>query len=104
MPTCVISAQVCFCYNWLIFRKVLSIEKSAKKKQRQGIFLRLKSKGCEEERKIDLLADIFQGTFPLYCYYIDTEEYVRKGFVSVNEPMLNEMRYILGEDNVVVRN
>ena len=78
-------------------------EKPAKRRQRDGIFLRLPSKGCAEERKIDLLTEIFEGTFPLYCYYNDVGEYSRKGYVALNAPMLDEMRYILGDENVVVR-
>lgn len=74
-----------------------------KKKQRQGVFLRLTEKGCDQERKIDLLADIFNGTFPLYCYYTDSREYVHKGFVTLNDPMISEMKCILGDDNVVIR-
>ena len=73
------------------------------KKKRNGLFLRVESSGCESSRKIALLIDIFDGTFPVYCYYNDTGEYKSAGYVSLNEPMLNELRYILGDDNVVLR-
>ncbi len=78
-------------------------EKPKVKKQRNGLFLRIKSKDCDQEKKIRLLLDIFDGTFPVYCYYNDTKEYKTSGYVTLNEPMLDEMRFILGEDNVVVR-
>ncbi len=77
---------------------------SERKKQRNGIFLRFESKGCAEEIKVALLTDIFKGTFPIYYYYNDTGEYISGGYVTLNEPMLDEMKYILGEKNVVVRN
>lgn len=74
------------------------------KKQRKGIFLRLYSDNTKAERKVNLLLDIFSGTFPVYCYYTDTKVYKAVGHVSLNEPMVDEMKHILGEENVVVRN
>ena len=54
-------------------------------------------------RKTELLLQIFEGDYPVYVYYEDTKKYEASGFVKLNEPMLNEMKIILGDDNVVVR-
>lgn len=77
--------------------------KEPQKKQRSGIFLRLSSENQAADRKIKLLCDIFPGTFPIYYYYTDSKVYKKAGHVSYNEPMVEELRYILGEENVVVR-
>lgn len=84
--------------------KNLSKEEEPKKKnQRKGLFLRVESSTSEANRKISLLREIFEGNYPLYIYYEDTGKYVPSGFVDVNEPMLSELRGLLGEDNVVMR-
>lgn len=73
------------------------------KKQRKGVFLRLSSDESEKIRKITLLLDVFCGTFPVYCYYTDSKKYKTIGYVNLNDPMIYEMKNILGEDNVVIR-
>ena len=73
------------------------------KKKRKGIFVRLDSRNCEQTGKINTLAEIFDGTFPLYAYYIDEKKYELISNVNYNEPMINELRFIIGEENVVVR-
>ena len=78
-------------------------EEPKKKNQRKGLFLRVESSDSEVNRKIKLLTEIFDGNYPIYIYYEDTKKYVPMGFVDVNEPMLDEMRGLLGEDNVVMR-
>ena len=84
--------------------KNLSKEEEPKKKnQRKGLFLRVESSTSEVNRKISFLREIFEGNYPLYIYYEDTGKYVPSGFVDVNEPMLSELRGLLGEDNVVMR-
>ena len=77
--------------------------KEVKKNQRKGLFLRISSKDSPEMRKTELLLQIFEGDYPVYVYYEDTKKYEASGFVKLNEPMLNEMKIILGDDNVVVR-
>lgn len=73
------------------------------KKQRKGLFLRMESFDVETIRKLEVLLDIFDGTFPVYCYYNDTKEYKAFGYTSLNEPMLRELEYLLGKENVVLR-
>ena len=77
--------------------------KRREKKKRKGIFVRLDSRNCEQTGKINTLAEIFDGTFPLYAYYIDEKKYELISNVNYNEPMINELRFIIGEENVVVR-
>ena len=72
-------------------------------KQRKGLFLRLESENSTATRKIELLTEIFDGTFPVYCYYNDTKEYKRTGLIDINGAVLEELNNILGEKNVVLR-
>ncbi len=73
------------------------------KKQRSGIFVRLSSTDNKKIRKIELLKDIFQGTFPVYCYYTDSKVYKPMGYIELNDAVLQELKVICGEDNVVLR-
>ncbi|MBR5273561.1 MAG: DNA polymerase III subunit alpha [Clostridia bacterium] len=76
-----------------------------KKSKREGIFLRF---DCANDDRIDAvknLLEIFDGSFPVYFYYNDTKQYVRlpqSSFVDYNEPMIRELKRILGDENVVV--
>lgn len=77
---------------------------TSKRKKRRGLFLRFKSK---EDKNIYLakrVTTIFDGSIPLYFYYMDTEKYELQStsdFVEVNDTELAELKRILGEDNVV---
>ena len=57
----------------------------------------------EEIQEISSTYEIFEGSYPVYVFYEYTKKYVSTGFVDVNEPMLIELRDLLGEENVVVR-
>lgn len=85
-------------------------EKSAvqpqKKKKRSALYLRFNSKSDERIALAKRVTTIFDGTIPLYFYYIDSGEYVlqpRNEFVEVNPTELNELKRILGDENVVFR-
>ena len=73
------------------------------KKQRNGLFIKLESKECVQMKKINTLIDIFSGAFPVYAYYADDGKYVRIGGVNLNNPLISELKYLLGDENVVVR-
>ncbi|MBR0348867.1 MAG: DNA polymerase III subunit alpha [Clostridia bacterium] len=80
-------------------------EQSAKKK-RIGLFLRFPSEGCPEQLQAEKLLAIFEGRTPLYYYFADKKEYRNmpfERFVDVNEPLLDELKKVLGEENVVMR-
>lgn len=76
------------------------------KKKRSGLFLRFKSENCIEQRQAEKLLAIFDGRTPLYYYFADKNEYRTMPvncFVDINEPLLTELRSVLGEENVVLR-
>ncbi len=77
---------------------------SANKKK--GIFLRVESKQSTSLNSVKNLLSIFEGNMPVYAYFKDTEKYEFLGeeyLTSVNTPMVNELKRILGAENVVVR-
>lgn len=78
---------------------------SENQKKVKGLFLRMPSESFECKSKIDNIVSIFQGTTKLYYYYVDSKKYYNNNsmYVDVNEPMLDELKRILGEDNVVLQ-
>jgi DNA polymerase-3 subunit alpha len=75
-----------------------------KKHKRVGLFLRFKSKDDDNIRLAKRVTTIFDGTIPLYFYYIDSGKYElqpKSDFVEVNKTQLNELKRILGDENVV---
>lgn len=77
-----------------------------KKKRRSALYLRFKSKADEKIALAKRVTTIFDGTIPLYFYYIDSGEYElqpRNEFVEVNQTEINELKRILGDENVVFK-
>ena len=76
------------------------------KKKRSGLFLRFPSEDCDERVQAEKLLAIFDGRTPLYYYFIDTKKYRQmpfERFVDINEPLINELKNVLGDGNVVVQ-
>lgn len=84
-------------------KNIFKDEIKPQKKQRKGVFLRLTSRKCEEMSKIKTLIDIFGGGFPVYGYFADEEKYEVIGYINMNKPLINELKYHIGDENVVVR-
>ena len=60
----------------------------------------------EKTEKLKNLLSIFEGRIPVYLYYEDTKKYDFLGMdllTSINQPLTNELKYIFGDENVVVR-
>lgn len=75
-----------------------------RKQRRRGLFLRFKEPDSPEQKRAETILSIFEGTVPLYFYYEDKKKYIQQPaslFVDVNAPMLQELKRILGEENVV---
>jgi DNA polymerase-3 subunit alpha len=88
---------------------VLSVRKdinSNKESKRKGLFLRVNSGKTTCIDKIKNLISIFEGDTPVYLFFTETGKYefIGKDYLTkVNEPMINELKYILGDENVVLR-
>ncbi len=77
-----------------------------KKSGKKALYLRFESR---EDKRIVLakrVTAVFDGTIPLYFYYTDSGKYElqpKSDFVDVNQTELEELKRILGEENVVFR-
>lgn len=84
-------------------KNILKDREKPQKKQRKGIFLRVDNADSPCMRKINILLDIFKGDFPVYIFFKDSGKYEHMGYVKMNNPMCNEFKEIIGEENVVIR-
>lgn len=81
-------------------------ERASSKGKRKGLFLRFPSREAPVRQLVERVLCIFDGMTPLYYYYCDTGKYETRPpaeFIDPNEPMLRELRRILGDENVVFR-
>ncbi len=75
-------------------------------KKKKGLFLRVSSENSIEIDSIKNLLSIFDGETPVYLFFTDTKKYEFLGLdylTDVNNPLINELKYKLGEENVVLR-
>ena len=77
----------------------------AKKASRPGLYVKVPAKGEWEHQKAMQYLAIFDGATPLYLYFQDTKKLLQAPpelRVDVNEPLLNALKKLLGDENVVV--
>lgn len=68
------------------------------------LFLRVPNRECEQCKKAENLAGIFEGGFPLVFYYADTKQYdFDHPGVSLDDYLLSQFRDLLGEENVILK-
>ncbi|MBQ8026555.1 MAG: DNA polymerase III subunit alpha, partial [Clostridia bacterium] len=83
-------------------KEVNATSEQKQKKIRHGLFLRVPSEDAEVVARARNLIEIFEGNTPAYFYYNDSKKYSQKALsVDVNEPLLSELRRVLGAENVV---
>lgn len=76
------------------------------KHKRRGLFIKFPTSDCPEMVQAEKLVKIFDGNVPLYYYFEDTKEYKKFSsdrFVDVNEPLIQELKRVAGEKNVVIQ-
>ncbi len=81
-------------------------EDKTESKQKKGIFLRVDTARDPKLNKVKTLLSVFSGNVPVYVYYKDTKAYEFLGkeyLTDYNKPLEKELKYILGEDNAVIR-
>ncbi len=90
----------------LVDKPVADSKEQPAKKKKSGLFLRFGSENCPEQIQAEKLLSIFDGRTPLYYYFADKKEYRNlpfDRFVDVNEPLIEELKKVLGDENVVLR-
>ena len=71
---------------------------------RQGLFLLIDSANSAQDKKVKNLLSIFEGQIPVYLCYNDTrKKFVTSRGTDLNEPLLSELRRLLGEKGVLLR-
>ncbi|MCR5484605.1 MAG: DNA polymerase III subunit alpha [Clostridiales bacterium] len=80
------------------------VREKEKHSSKKGVFLRFKSRDCAEAAKAEKFLKIFDGYTPVYFYFANEKKYEKRpaGGVDMNEPLLGELKKILGDENVVV--
>jgi Mrp family chromosome partitioning ATPase len=77
-------------------------ENKPNKKVKHGLFMRVPSQESELTARAENLLAIFDGNTPAYFYYNDSKKYSAKAVaVDVNDPLIKELKRILGSENVV---
>ena len=68
------------------------------------LFLRIPTIECEISKKTQNLLEIFEGVSEVMFFASDTKKYSRfSGKVEVSNFLLNELKSLLGEENVVFK-
>ena len=83
-----------------------SAAKENTSKGKKGVFLRMEKRDEKLIGGLKNLISIFSGNLPVYIYCADTKQYEFLGvdyLVSINAPLEKELKYILGENNVVIK-
>ena len=78
----------------------------AAKSERHGLYLRVPSFTSEGFVRAQRVLEVFDGNTPVYVYCTESgklSQASRGLWVSLNEPMLNELRRILGAENVALK-
>ena len=76
------------------------------KKRKRGLYLRVPGKNSAEYKKACLLLSIFEGGVPVFFFFADTQTYEHAPqnlSIFYNKPLETELKNILGDDNVVMR-
>lgn len=82
------------------------VSKSLLNRKKRRLFLKFSTEGTREQAQAEKLLAIFDGNTPLFYYFEDAKKYVtlpHDKAVDVNEPLLRELKRILGEENVVLQ-
>lgn len=76
-----------------------------KKQHKPGLYLRVDSRTDKKLTKAQQYLAIFEGSCPVYVYFKDTKKMMlapQSMFCEPNEPLLRQLRVLLGEKNVAL--
>ncbi len=72
----------------------------------QGLYVKVPSRESDEYRQLSNLLSIFEGNWPVYIRFADTQKMTRAPssmWTMHNETLIKELKSLLGETNVAVR-
>ncbi len=76
-----------------------------KKQHKPGLYLRVDSRSDRKLTKASQYLNIFEGSWPVYVYFKDSKKMTlapQSLFCEPNEPLLRQLRVLLGEKNVAL--
>ncbi len=83
------------------------VQPAAQKQDKSGLYLRVPQRECPQLDRAKQLMAIFDGITPVYVY-VESDKKLMKApramWVDVNDVLLRELRRVLGENNVAVKN
>lgn len=79
------------------------LKRAQEKKKRKGIFLRLESENDPNKIKCEKVFKSCTGSFPVYYFFADSNKYTFAGTTDNTAFIINELKKILSEGNVVAR-
>lgn len=77
----------------------------ANKTERHGLYIKVSGRESEDFKRAERVLKIFEGQTPVYVYFEDTSKLAcapKSLWVDLNEPMIFELKNILGEQRVAV--
>ena len=89
------------------YQKKSNISSAKSNVKRKGMYLKVSSQESEEMQKSQLILEIFEGSTPVYVYFSNVKKLFvcpKAMWVDANITMMNELKNILGEDNVILVN
>ena len=82
-----------------------SAPEKPKKQHKPGLYLRVDSRTDKKLTKAQQYLAIFEGSCPVYVYFKDTKKMMlapQSMFCEPNDPLLRQLRVLLGEKNVAL--
>ncbi|HZK22108.1 MAG TPA: DNA polymerase III subunit alpha [Oscillospiraceae bacterium] len=84
---------------------IKSSENKNAKKRKAGLYLKLSHTDIIIEEKIKDLVSIFEGDMPVYLFFSNKNKYTFLGkdfLTTLNDPLISELKNLLGNENVIV--
>ena len=78
-----------------------------KSSAKQGLYIKFENNNPKIFERAKLLISIFDGNMPVYFYFSDLNKLViapRSLWVDINDVLVNELKNIIGNENVIFRN
>lgn len=85
---------------------VTNLKGEKKKSGNNGLYIRVKNKNSYEYERSKILLSIFEGRTPVYYFFEDDKKLTmapQSMWVSLNDVLIQELKYQLGEKNVATR-
>ncbi len=80
---------------------------SSENSNRNGLYIKVKNKDCNDYKTVKLLLSIFEGSTPVYFFFEDNKSLnlaPKNMWIDLNDVLVKELKFRIGEKNVIVKN